>query len=81
MKIKLKLFAMYRDKVGRSELELSVPEGTTVGGVLALLLADYPSLSGLAESTMFAVDQEFASADKVLHDGQELALLPPVSGG
>ncbi|MBI2865516.1 MAG: molybdopterin converting factor subunit 1 [Chloroflexi bacterium] len=81
MKVKLKLFATYREKVGQSELELSVPEGSTAGGVLARLVADYPALAGLAGATMFAVDQEFAAADAVLYDGQELALLPPVSGG
>ncbi|MDO8672162.1 MAG: MoaD/ThiS family protein [Dehalococcoidia bacterium] len=81
MKIRLRLFAMYREKVGRSEFEMSVAAGTTVGGVLVQLMVDYPSIAGLAGATMFAVDQEFAVADTVLQDGQELALLPPVSGG
>lgn len=81
MRVKLKLFAIYREKVGQSELEMSVTEGSTAGEVLDRLVSDYPSLAGMAAATMFAVDEDFATAQTVLRDGQELALLPPVSGG
>ncbi len=81
VRITLKLFAMFKEKAGRSELEISVAEGTTAGEVLETLIRDYPSLAGLANVTMFAVGEEFVSAETELKDGQQLAFLPPVSGG
>lgn len=79
MKIKLKFFASYREITGKSESELQVKSGETVSGMLAILRQAFPALP-LADSSV-AINQEFASPASVLRDGDEVALLPPVSGG
>ena len=81
MKIRLKLFASAREIVGQRELMLEVPEGTCGSGLLRLLVSDHPRLAGLVPSLKLAVNQEYADADRVLADGDEVALIPPVSGG
>lgn len=81
MQITVRLFAAYRELFGRSTLELDVPEGTTAGAVLGRLLADHPGARIPAEATKFAVNLEYADPATVLRPGDELVLLPPVSGG
>jgi len=79
MKIKIKLFASCREIAGTNELELQAKKGETVSGIMAALRQRFPRLS-LAD-IMVAVNQEFAPSDYILKDGDEIALLPPVSGG
>jgi MoaE-MoaD fusion protein len=76
MVVRVRLFAQLRERAGTSELELELPEGARVRDVLE-------SLSGLAEGIplVMAVNREYASEDDVLDAGDELALIPPVSGG
>ena len=76
MEVRVRLFAMLRDRAGTSELTLELPEGARVGDALA-------ALSGLAEGIplVMAVNREYAPEDRPLDPGDELALIPPVSGG
>ena len=78
MRIRVRLFAAYREAAGDA-LWLELPEGATVADAMAQLEARFPSLK-LGEG-MAAVNAEFATRDTPLHDGDELAFLPPVSGG
>ena len=79
MRIRVRLFAAYRETAGEGELELELPEGATVGDAARALEARFPGLA-LGEG-MAAVNAEFAGRDAPLKDGDELAFLPPVSGG
>ncbi|MEO0852391.1 MAG: MoaD/ThiS family protein [Cyanobacteria bacterium J06648_11] len=79
--ITLKLFAAYRDAVGEVECAIAVPTGTTVAGVCDRLIAEHPELAAWQSQTRFGVNLEFVSADTVLHSGDEVVLIPPVSGG
>ena len=79
MRVNVRLFAVYRERVGRAHLELDLPEGATVHQAKTALEARYPGLS--LEGGMAAVNQVFASSDTPLREGDELAFLPPVSGG
>jgi molybdopterin converting factor small subunit len=72
--ITVKCFARYRDLLGFSELEL--PVTPTLGD----LLRD-PRLAGLPKDALLAVNQSFADRAAPLGDGDEVALMPPVSGG
>lgn len=81
MQIRLRYFAMVREIVGQSRATLDVPEGATAGMVFERLVADYPRLQGTAKSVMLMVNQEYVSPDHQLAEGDELALIPPVSGG
>jgi molybdopterin converting factor subunit 1 len=81
MRITVRLFASQRETLGRSSLEVDVPDGTTAAGALARLTQSYRGLSAPDGSIAFAVNREHAAPDTTLHDGDELALLPPVAGG
>lgn len=79
--VHVRLFAAHRDIVGRPELRLEQQEGTTVGAVWEWLVANYPRLAGYTGRLLYAVNQQFADPSSVLRDGDEVAFIPPVSGG
>jgi len=81
VKIQLLAFATAVDAVGESSQELQVSEGSRVRDLRDLLTARYPSLVPLWPRLAVAVDGELVSADTLLSEGSEVALLPPVSGG
>jgi MoaE-MoaD fusion protein len=76
VEVTVRLFAMLRERAGVPELKLELPEGARVSDALE-------SLEGLAEGIplVMAVNREYADAGQVLDPGDELALIPPVSGG
>jgi MoaE-MoaD fusion protein len=76
VEVTVRLFAMLRERAGAPELTLDLPEGARVSDALA-------SLEGLAEGVplVMAVNREYADPGQVLDPGDELALIPPVSGG
>ena len=76
MEVKVRLFAMLRERAGESEVRLELPEGATVRDAL-------DRLRGLADGVplVMAVNREYAPEDQMLDSGDELALIPPVSGG
>ena len=82
MHVEIRLFAMLRERAGSSRLELELPDGATVGDALDALATSSP-LGGLIEllPVRMAVNREYASAETVLSAEDELALIPPVSGG
>lgn len=81
MQVTVRLFAAYREMIGQSQIALEVPEGTTAGAVLTVLTDRYPRLRAPAEATKFAVNQEYVDPATPLRPGDEVVLLPPVSGG
>ncbi len=78
MHVRIRLFAMLRERAGTSELELELPDGARVRDALAA-----PAVAALAEGLplVLAVNREYASDEQPLAPGDELALVPPVSGG
>jgi MoaE-MoaD fusion protein len=76
MEITVRLFAMLRERAGAREVTLELPEGARVSDALAEL---GPIAEGLP--LVMAVNREYAPEDQVLDPGDELALIPPVSGG
>ena len=78
MDVRIRLFAMLRERAGASELSLELPEGARVRDALAA-----PAVAALADGLplVMAVNREYADADAPLAAGDELALIPPVSGG
>ncbi len=81
MHIIARFFALHRDVVGTSQLELDVPDDVTAGEVWSRLSETYPRLAGATRSLMFAVNQVYAEPGTRLHEGDEVAFIPPVSGG
>jgi len=81
MKITVRYFAGHRDITGNAEEQLDLESGATVGAVWELLVERHPRLGGYSGRLLYAVNQEFATLATELHDGDELAFIPPVSGG
>lgn len=81
MRVRVKLFATYREVVGVKDLVRSVEEGSALSDVLDGLLREYPRLAGYRETMLLAVNREFVEPTQRLRDGDEVAVMPPVSGG
>jgi molybdopterin synthase sulfur carrier subunit len=79
--ITIKLFAVYQEVYGASELVLDFPAGTTVAQVLDRLITAHPELEQWRDVTRFGVNLRFVEADTVIEEGDEVVLIPPVSGG
>jgi molybdopterin synthase catalytic subunit len=81
MRVTVKLFARLREIAGAGRLERELADGATVGDLLAALRAEFPRLADVTARTITSVNQEFATPDRPLRDGDEVAIFPPVSGG
>jgi molybdopterin synthase sulfur carrier subunit len=81
IKITIKLFAAYQEAYGVPELVLEFPENTPVVAVRDRLIAEHPELSQWRDVTRFGVNLIFVEPDTILQDGDEVVLIPPVSGG
>ncbi len=81
MKIRIRLFAAVKDIVGRREVVLDLPEGTTAAGLLQRFAQDHPRLQAMTPSLLVAVNREYVESTRRLADGDEVAFIPPVSGG
>lgn len=79
--VRVKLFAAYRDAYETDELTWQFPPQTPVSAVLDRCIGDRPELQGLREITRFGVNLQFVPPDTPLQDGDEVVLIPPVSGG
>jgi molybdopterin converting factor subunit 1 len=81
MRIAVKLFARLRDITGASELERHLPDGATAGSLWTSLTGEFPGLAAYTGSISMAVNADYARPGTALADGDEVAFLPPVSGG
>ena len=80
MKVRLLLFAQYREWAGQDEVELDLPAGSTAAEAIQRLRAE-PHMSRLSAAPAIALNQVYAPLSAALSDGDELALIPPVAGG
>jgi len=81
IKVRVLYFANARDLAGKSSEAVTIRAGDTVGKLLETLTASHPGLRPLKSSVRLSVNQVLAKADSALHDGDEVAVLPPVAGG
>ena len=81
IRVSLLLFASVAEAAGERRREVRAPSGSTARGVFEQLAARVPALAGRADHVSYARNQQFVSPDTVLEDGDELAVIPPVSGG
>ena len=79
--ITVKLFAAYQEAYKLSELVLEFPTQTRVAAVLENIIAQHPELNQWRNLTRFGVNLRFVEPDTLLKDGDEVVLIPPVSGG
>ena len=81
MRIHVRLFAMHRELAGTRELALELPDGATIEDAWSAVVARVPALAPGRASVRFARNAAYAAATTVVEDGDEVAMIPPVSGG
>lgn len=81
MRVTIRLFGRLHDVAGAHELRRELPEGATVAAAWEHLAAEFPAMTGHGRSVSAAVNEDFARMTRPLAEGDEVAFLPPVSGG
>jgi molybdopterin converting factor subunit 1 len=81
VKITIKLFAVARQRIGSSTLEVELPPNATVNELRTALAEQFPPLADILPHTRIAIDNEYASDATPITPTTEIALIPPVSGG
>lgn len=79
--VQVKLFAAYQEAYNSPELTLEFPHHTPVSSLLDYLLEEHPELEQWRHVTRFGINLQFAEPNTLMHDGDEVVLIPPVSGG
>jgi MoaE-MoaD fusion protein len=81
VRVRVHLFARYREAAGREQVDLDLPEGGTVESAWKAVVTLHPQLAEYRPFTLFAVGHDYVEPDHMLKGGDELLLFPPVSGG
>ena len=81
MRVKILFFGAARDAVGHGEVDFVLADRATASSAFAQVVESFPDLRRFGRSLLFAVNQEYAASDREVHEGDELAVFPPVSGG
>lgn len=81
MIVRVKLFAIAKQRAGRDELPVELPDGATIADLRDGVSMASPGLRNILPHAMWAVDTAYANDKTVLTEQSEVALIPPVSGG
>lgn len=81
MNVTVRLFAGYRERAGKGSLSLDLPAQATVGALVDEVMRRHPNLTDEPDALVAAVNDEYRDHGFMLSDGDEVALIPPVSGG
>ena len=81
MRVTVRLFARLREIAGVETLVRELPPGATAGGLWEALAGEFPELAAYRDAVSTAVNEEYARMDTAIAEGDEIAFLPPVSGG
>lgn len=81
MKVKVRLFAGLADLVGARTVEVELHNGATVGDLREALARQYPAVAPFMATLVCAVNEEYVPSGQRVSEGDEIALIPPVSGG
>ena len=81
MRVRVLLFAIIREAAQASEVDLEFPPGATIGDAIRSVELKYPQIAKYLSRAAVAVNRQYADAKTTLVDGDEVAIIPPVSGG
>jgi len=81
MEITIHFYSYFKDLTGCAQTKVTVPPGGTIGDLLKYLIARFPKLGAMQNSTLAAVGVEYQDRGYVLKDRDEVSLFPPVQGG
>ena len=81
MKVRVKLFAVARQRFGHDTLEIELPDKATIRHLRASLVETFPALADVVTHSRLAIDSEYAPDSATISGAPEIALIPPVSGG
>jgi molybdopterin converting factor subunit 1 len=81
MQLDVTFFALYRERAGLRHLTLELPEGGTVSDLTGAIRARFPNLAPPDVKIVVAVNAEYADPHQPLQEGDQVCLIPPVSGG
>jgi molybdopterin converting factor subunit 1 len=81
MRVTIRLFALLKDRAGTDHIELNLPEKSTIAHAVEQVRNRIPALADHLNHIAFALNRSYTQSNTPLQDGDELALIPPVSGG
>lgn len=81
MQIRIRFFAIARERAGVSELMMDLADGSTVSDAAEMIRRRFPDLREVLPRCALALNRDYAPAETKLHENDELAIIPPVSGG
>ena len=81
MELNVRLFALYRERAGGNTVSVTLPDGATVADLTDEVRRQIPELAPPEVKIVVAVNTDYADPDIILHPGDDVCLIPPVSGG
>ena len=81
MRVKIKLFSVFREAVGKKEIELSMEKNCRVRDVIHMLGEEYPAIKKFIEFAIVSINHEYADENSLVKNGDEIAIFPPIGGG
>lgn len=81
IQITLKLFAVFQEVLATDQIQIDLPVGATVSQIFDRLVAQHPNLEKWRSLTRYAINLNFSEPHTIVNNGDEVALIPPVSGG
>jgi molybdopterin converting factor subunit 1 len=81
MNVRVKLFAVAKQRIGRAEIDVALPDSATVRQLRGAIVEQYPPLSDVLAHARLAVNSDYAADTAVISSTAEVAIIPPVSGG
>jgi molybdopterin converting factor subunit 1 len=81
MKLRVKLFAVAKQRIGSGAIDVELPDGATVRQLRGAILEQYPPLTDVLAHARLAVNSDYAADTAVISPAAEIAIIPPVSGG
>ncbi len=79
--VNVRLYARLKELIGARDVTLCLPEGATIAELRDLLGQRYPRVKAILPTVVYAVDEEYVPVTHALRDGDDVAVIPPVSGG